>query len=109
MELKLDSQSIKGQARYVSPEMVLLATDVSESSDTAVEQAVSIVRKTGAELHVLHVWHNVPTAHFRGLVRSELERRGQSVLDQRVNEIEEAGGTVGAMYLREGHAADEVV
>ena len=94
------------------PEVVLFATDGfgnADNLDPAAEKAVSIARETGAELHVVHVWHNIPTAHFRGLVRAELKRRGREELDQQVERIEETGVQVSGAYLRTGHVADEIV
>ena len=96
----------------VWPEVVLFATDGfgnADNLDPAAEKAVSISRETGAELHIVHVWHNIPTAHFRGLVRAELKRRGQEELDQQVESIGEAGVQVTGAYLRTGHTADEIV
>lgn len=120
MELHLDSQS--GNARYSepatnedldprspSPRIVLLATDGSENTNAAIEKAASIARGTGADLHLVHVWHDVPTAHFHNLVRTELKRRGQEVLDQQTERIEETGVRVADAHLRTGHTADEIV
>ena len=91
------------------PEVVLLATDGSEAADGASKKAVSISKGIGAELHIIHVWHTVPTAHFRSLVRVELKRRGQEAIGEQTKRIEETGATVAGTYLREGHTADEIV
>ena len=120
MERHLDSQSDNARdsdpatsedldPRGASPRIVLLATDGSGNTNAAVEKAVSIARGTGADLHVVHVWHDVPTAHFHNLVRTELKRRGQEVLDEQTERIEETGVRVTDTHLRTGHTADEIV
>ncbi len=88
---------------------VLLATDGSEDSEAAARMAVAISRWSRAELHLMHVWHDVPTAHFRGFVRAELEREGRQLLEEQAQWIKEAGGTIAATHLREGHAVDEIL
>ena len=47
------------------PEKVLLATDGSKDAALAARTAVDVCQGTGAELHVVHAWHSVPTARFR--------------------------------------------
>jgi nucleotide-binding universal stress UspA family protein len=44
------------------PEKVLLATDGSKDAALAARAAVDVCEGTGAELHVVHAWHSVPTA-----------------------------------------------
>ena len=105
MESYLDE---KVRERSMLPRIVLLATDGSDKVSLAAEEAISITGKTGAELHLVHVWHDIPTAHFRNLVRAELKRKGQEVLDQQVERIEETGVQVAGAHLRMGHAADEI-
>jgi len=41
---------------------VLLATDASKDATLAARAAVDVCERTGAELHVVHVWYSVPTA-----------------------------------------------
>ena len=48
------------------PEKILLATDGLVSTATAARAAVDLTEKGGAELHVVHVWHTVPSPHFLG-------------------------------------------
>jgi nucleotide-binding universal stress UspA family protein len=93
----------------VFPTKILLATDGSEDAARATEAASDLANKTGSELHVVHVWIDVPTPYRHGFVRRELHRQGQEILDQEVRKIEEAGGTVAEAHLREGRTSDEVI
>jgi nucleotide-binding universal stress UspA family protein len=67
----------------VLPERVLLATDGSEDAERATVAALDLAGRSGAELHVVHVWHDV-RGFAREYVKSELRRRGQEVLDGEV-------------------------
>jgi nucleotide-binding universal stress UspA family protein len=76
------------------PEKVLLASDGLESSALAARAAVDLAKGGGAELHVVHVWHTVPSPHYDHLIRSGLEDAGRERLEAQVRRIEEEGGTV---------------
>ena len=43
------------------PNKILLATDGSENTDLAARAAIELSNRTASELHVVHVWHDVPT------------------------------------------------
>jgi nucleotide-binding universal stress UspA family protein len=88
---------------------VLLATDGLESTALAARAAVDLARGGGAELHVVHVWHTVPSPHFDDFIRSGLKDMGREKLDAQVRWIEEEGGTVAGAHLREGRAVEEIV
>ncbi len=90
-------------------ERILLATDGLESSALAARAAVDLAKGGGAELHVVHVWHTVPSPHFDHLIRSGLEDAGRERLEAQVRRIEEEGGTVAGAHLREGRAVEEIV
>ena len=49
----------------------------------ATEAATDLASKSGAELHVVHVWHDV-RGFPHGFVKRELKRQGQEVLDEQV-------------------------
>ncbi len=92
------------------PEKILLATDGLVGTATAARAAaVDLTEKGGAELHVVHVWHTVPSPHFDRVIRSELEMTGRDRLEQQVRLIEDAGGTVAEVNLREGRAVEEII
>src|SRR3712207_2426880 len=93
----------------VFPTKILLATDGSEDAARATEAASDLARQTGSELHVVHVWHDVPGPYRHGFVKRELHRQGQEILDGEVRKIEEAGGTVAEAHLREGRTSNEVI
>ena len=91
------------------PEKILLATDGLESTTLASRAAVDLAKNGGAELHVVHVWHTVPSVHFDRLIRSGLEDAGREALEEQVRWIENEGGTVSGAHLREGQAVEEII
>ena len=92
----------------VFPTKILLATDGSEDARRATEAAVDLAGKSGSELHVVHVWHDVP-GFAHAFVKRELRRQGQEILDEQVQKIEASGGTVTRAHLRGGRTSDEVI
>ena len=92
----------------VFPTKMLLATDGSEATRQATEAAADLAGKSGSELHVVHVWHDVP-GFAHGFVKRELRRQGQETLDEQVKKIEESGGTVTQAHLRGGRTSNEIV
>ena len=93
----------------VFPTKILLATDGSEDAVQATEAASDLAGKSGSELHIVHVWHDVPGPYRRGFVKRELRRQGQEILAQQVQNIESIGGTVAQAHLRGGRTSDEVI
>src|ERR671917_380741 len=92
----------------VFPTKILLATDGSEAASQATEAATDLAGKSGSELHVVHVWHDVP-GFAHGFVKRELRRQGQETLDEQVERIEGSGGTVTQAHLRGGRTSEEIV
>ena len=90
------------------PEKILLATDGSEDATRATEAASDLASKSGAELHVVHVWHDV-RGFAHDFVRRELKRQGQEVLDQQVAKVGAAGCEVVEAHLRRGRTSNEVI
>jgi nucleotide-binding universal stress UspA family protein len=93
----------------VFPTRILLATSGSEDAARATEAAVDLSNKSGSELHLVHVWHDVPGPYAHKFVRGELRRQGQEILDEQVRTIEETGATVAKAHLRGGRTSDEIV
>jgi nucleotide-binding universal stress UspA family protein len=91
------------------PTKILLATDGSEDAAQATTAAVDIAERSGSELHLIHVWHDVHTARAHAFVKRELRRQGREILDEQVQRIEEMGGTVTRSHLREGRTFEEVI
>jgi nucleotide-binding universal stress UspA family protein len=92
----------------VFPTKILLATDGSEDARRATEAAADLARQSGSELHVVHVWHDVP-GFAHAFVKRELKRQGQEILDDQVQKIEASGGTVTQAHLMGGRTSDEVI
>ena len=96
----------------VLPERILLATDGSEDAERATMAALDLAGRSGAELHVVHVWHDV-RGFAHDFVKRELRRRGQEVLDGQVEKIGAAGGEVAegasprGTHLQPGHRAGQ--
>jgi nucleotide-binding universal stress UspA family protein len=90
-------------------EKVLLATDGSKDAALAARAAVDVCQGTGAELHVVHAWHSVPTARLRPFMRAELKKLGNELLGEGVKRVEDSGGLVTGAHLLEGRAADEIL
>jgi nucleotide-binding universal stress UspA family protein len=93
----------------VFPTKILLATDGSEATVQATEAATDLAVKSGSELHVVHVWHDVPGPYAHAFVKRELRRQGQEILDEQVHKLEDAGGIVAQAHLRVGRTSDEVI
>jgi nucleotide-binding universal stress UspA family protein len=90
------------------PERILLATDGSEDAARATEAASNLARRSGAELHVVHVWHDV-RGFAHDFVKRELKRQGQEILDEQVERVRAAGGEVTKAHLRRGRTSNEVI
>ncbi|HEU4494392.1 MAG TPA: universal stress protein [Rubrobacteraceae bacterium] len=97
---------------------VFLATDGSDEAEQAATTAINLARSTDSELHVLTVGPGYPTYDVRvPEVAEELRRQAQSILDEQVEKIEQAGGEVAQAHLRlaedhpgfERHPSDDVV
>ena len=98
----------------IFPTTILLATDGSAEAQLAARTAADLAQRTDSELHVTIVGAGVPIsgttspAHFEDVLR-EHRRQAQEVLEQQVKSIEESGGAVNEMHLREGRGAEEIV
>ncbi len=91
------------------PTKILLATDGSKDADLAARAAVDLSEKGGSELHVVHVWHDVPTPHLHSFVRAQLRQEAEEVLQNQLERVEQAGGAVAEAHLREGRTIDELL
>ncbi|MDQ3791032.1 MAG: universal stress protein [Actinomycetota bacterium] len=96
------------------PRSILLATDGPEETELAARVAVELARSTGAELHLAHVRLLPVTPPYPEVLnwREDLERAGREareLLDEQAKVVEEAGGTVAGIHLREEEPADEIV
>lgn len=91
------------------PEKVLLATDGSEDAALASRAVAEIAHRSGTELHVVHVWQDIPSPHAHAYIERELKARGQEVLDEQVAAVEKRGATVTERHLVEGRTADAIL
>jgi nucleotide-binding universal stress UspA family protein len=91
------------------PTKILLTTDGSEDAYLAARAAIDLSQKGGSELHVVHVWHDVPTPHAHSFVRAQLRQEAQEILDKQAEKIEGAGGTVAKAHIGEGRTIDEIL
>jgi nucleotide-binding universal stress UspA family protein len=96
------------------PTRVLLATDGSDDAQRALRAAIGLCTKLQSELHVVYVAPEYPYVHTYYNLRHQeeeerLRREDRGVLDEYVDHIQEAGGTVAKSYLRVGDAATEIV
>ena len=91
------------------PTKILLATDGSADAVQATEAAADLASKSGSELHIVHVWHDVPSPYAHAFVKRELRNQGQEILDEQVRKIEGGGVTITQAHLKGGRTADEVI
>jgi nucleotide-binding universal stress UspA family protein len=102
----------EGEAN-VLPGKILLATDGSEEASVAARTAVDLAERMDSELHVVHVGVVAPVYHPERhgyLARyEELQEEAQRLLDEQVEKVKSAGGTVVEAHLRMGRADEEIV
>ena len=104
---------VRGERRDYLQGKILLALDGSEESSVAARAAVELADRMESELHVVHVGEVRPVYHperhgYQALYE-ELQERAQRLLDEQVNEIRSAGGTVANAHLRMGRPDEEIV
>jgi nucleotide-binding universal stress UspA family protein len=92
---------------------ILLATDGSPDATVALRAAADLSEKTGAYLHLVHVFTEVlppayPSFAFDDYSRLIEEEAGELLRRQAWNALA-AGGRVAREHLREGEPAEEIV
>ena len=92
----------------VLTDRILLSTDGSQDAVRAAGAASDLAKRSGAELHVVHVWHDV-RGFAHDFVKKELRRQGQEILDEQLERIRASGGEVTKAYLRRGRTSNEVI
>lgn len=92
---------------------ILLATDGSPDATVAMRAAADISERTGAELHVVYVYTEVPPAAYPGLALDDysrsLEEQAGELLRRQAWNARAAGGSAAREHLREGEPAEEIV
>ena len=101
------------------PAKILLATDGSEEASAAARTAAELSRKTGAELHVVHVGSLLYDVDDTGSAvfdpeieeraQTRLDQEAQSLLDEQIENIKSEGGTVTQAHMRPGDQTDTIV
>ena len=107
------------------PTKILLATDGSEDAKLAARTAADLAQKTDSELHVVYVggegFYETPLVDLATLeptwiareypdLLSDIQRTERELLDNEVEQLEAAGGTVITQaHLSMGKAAPEIV
>jgi nucleotide-binding universal stress UspA family protein len=114
----------------IFPTKILLATDGSSQAELAARTAVDLSQKTNSELHLIHVMDIAKVGLSMAVLYSEatdpegiklpdpvleedLEQRakqgGREVLDEEVQRVRSAGGTVAQSHLMMGAVEREIV
>src|SRR5829696_1973196 len=93
---------------------ILLATDGSEPSEIAARTSSDLSKRLDSEVHVIYVAHEHPYLHaYYDLRHQEDAERfrdeDQRMLEEFVDQIRDAGGTIAESYLKVGDAAKEIV
>jgi nucleotide-binding universal stress UspA family protein len=95
------------------PGTILLAVDGSEEALAAARMAMELADRMGSELHVVHVGEVTPVYHpeRRGYLAryEELREEARRLLEEQVDEVKGAGGTVTRAHLRMGRPDEEIV
>ena len=95
------------------PGRILLALDGSEQADSAARMAVELADRTGSELHVIHVGEVAPLYHperhgYHALYEN-LREHAKEVLEEQLEKIKAAGGSVSGSHLGIGRPDGEIV
>jgi nucleotide-binding universal stress UspA family protein len=99
------------------PTTILLATDGSKESAPAVRTAVELATATGSQLHLVHAISTVPQRPYprayeremRETILHRMRLAALALLDEKVSQVEEMGGTVAGSHYREGQPVEEVL
>ena len=94
------------------PARILVAVDGTQTSEPAVSAAAELSEKTGSEIHLIYVGEEITetrTPRSRGS-DEEVGEEARRLLDETVQEIESARGTVGKSSVVPGSdPAEEIV
>jgi len=92
---------------------ILLATDGSEEAALAGSAAADLSNKTAAELHVVHVWTDVPPPAYPSLSLDNYSHLARDdamrLLRRQAWNARITGGKVAGQHLREGLPAEETI
>lgn len=98
----------------VTPQTIVVATDLSPAAGVAVEQAARLARSQGAHLWLLHVFNDSLWASIKNIYDSERFSGNEPVLaarkhlSEQVRQIADSHGIVVSGETRTGQAANEI-
>ena len=84
----------------IFPTKILLATDGSREAELAARTAADIAKSTSSELHVVNVAGGRAYDTELREITEQLRQRAGQLLDEQVEMIKEAGGTVTETHIR---------
>jgi nucleotide-binding universal stress UspA family protein len=84
----------------IFPTKILLATDGSREAELAARTAADIAKSTSSELHVANVAGGRAYHTELREINEQLRQRAGQLLDEQVEMIKEAGGTVTETHIR---------
>ena len=107
----------------IFPTKILLAIDGSKEAELAARTAADLAQKTSSELHMIYVFGIAPVgtqvyleaADIQGEALEEeaeeriSEQRAREVLQEEVEKVRSAGGTVVQAHLMEGRIGPQIV
>ena len=104
----------------IFPTKILLATDGSSEAQLAASTAADLANATNSELHLLSVAPGNPDPVYRiheTSLRYEtyeqalaaVKGEAQKVLDEQVQKVQEAGGSIKKAHLRIGERRDQAI
>jgi nucleotide-binding universal stress UspA family protein len=94
----------------IFPTKILLATDGSREAELATSTAVDLAKIRNSELHVVYVEPALPMiGQFADPGPERTEPESRQLLDEQVERIRSAGGTVAEAHLRLGRPDYQIV
>jgi nucleotide-binding universal stress UspA family protein len=104
----------------VFPAKILVATDGSKEAELASSSAADLAKRTGSELHLVHVGHIPPVFYespgtwaldpdLQSRMEERAEQEARARLDEQVQRVREAGGEVAEAHVRLGRPDAEIV
>jgi nucleotide-binding universal stress UspA family protein len=105
-----ESVELGDKRMTIFPTKILLATDGSREADLATTTAADLAENQNSELHVVYVEPTLPMiGQFADPGPERAEPESRQLLEERVERIRSAGGTVAEAHLRLGRPDDQIV
>lgn len=104
----------------IFPARILLATDGSADADLALSTAVDLASSTGSELHLVTAAPGAPdpvyathegSFHYQTYegVMEAMRSDARQILDEQVDKVERAGGSVAGSHLKTDERRDQAI